>query len=73
MDNYDELQYNDTQDTNDDDSTQVIVEKIKKEDMTAITVEGCSHTQTTRKPSDEFDNCIEVTCNDCPLGWFIRS
>lgn len=73
MDNLDEIGYNDSQDTNDNDSTQVIVEKIKKEDMTAITVEGCTHASTTRQPSDEFENCIEITCNDCPVGWFLRT
>lgn len=67
-----EIGYNNAQDAKDDDVDQVIVEKIKKEDMTPITVTGCLHVNTTRVPSDEFENCDEVTCRDCPWGTFVR-
>ena len=49
-----------------------IVEQISKDAMPYVTVAGCQHTRVDRVQSDEFVGCVEVTCLDCPLGWYVR-
>lgn len=50
-----------------------VVERISKSDLQNITVTGCKHLNTSSKPAEEFDNMLEYTCNDCPIGWFVSS
>lgn len=50
-----------------------VVETIDKNDLKLVTVPGCQHVKTTSKPSEDIPGTIEVSCVDCPIGWFIRS
>lgn len=50
-----------------------VVERVNIADMPLVTVPGCTHQSQSRKPSDEFPGCEEVTCNDCPLGWYVSA
>lgn len=48
-----------------------VVERISKDDFVVLTKPGCQHNNVTRKPATEFEAQVtEVSCNECPIGWF---
>lgn len=54
----------------DGNNTGVLVEQIKTDELVYVTKPGCNHIKVKRQPANDFDgNVIEVTCQDCPVGW----
>lgn len=76
----DDLQYNSSKDAKQtwektvsgETVTGEVVEKIETASMPLVTVPGCKHEKTERKPSDELDGYDEVSCSTCPVGWFVK-
>lgn len=70
-DKNEQIQYNEGN-VNDDVKEDVVVEKINKDDFELITVPDCTHSKVSRRPAEDIPGCTEVSCNNCPLGWFVR-
>ena len=48
-----------------------IVERISRNEMPYVTVEGCSHEKKVRDPEDETDTYYALVCTNCPMGWLV--
>lgn len=48
-----------------------VVETVDKTTLENVSNPGCKHLRTVKRPADEFmEDVTEITCEDCPLGWF---
>lgn len=48
-----------------------VIEKIDTSALKPLNNPRCTHEKKTRRPSKEFDNHDEITCDDCPMGWYV--
>lgn len=74
----DEIVYNNDKDVNDQWYGEVagqpisgqIVERINRNNLEHVTKIGCKHSRTSRRSAEDIPGAIEVTCEECPIGWF---
>lgn len=51
-----------------------VVERIDRSNLVQLTKPECKHKNVTRSVATEFDIPVtEISCNDCPIGWFEKA
>lgn len=48
-----------------------VIERISKDSLQNVTVDGCLHATKLKDPTDETEHYYALICATCPMGWLV--